>query len=277
MRVLPLVAGLLLTSSLLLAPGEADAATSTDPSPCDLAALPSSPALTTLRQRLADGASDSVRMVALGSSTTYGMDLADPTQRWTDRLMADLIADGVHGSPTVVGPLSQTALSRTQGVLMVNAAVPGAMSETDLAEYLPGLLAARATGNAPSIVFHVIGSNDYWAQVPPLVFGATLRTSLTALDAQVPRPIQVIVSTYEDPARTGSSTYQWSQYGDQMRAAAAADPQHRLFIDLSPWFHSADVPGTDPDGYLDSGGVHPSAKGQAMIATLLMRALGYGC
>lgn len=277
MRVLAAVAGLLLTSSLLLAPGAADAATPTDPSPCDLAPLPASPALRTLRARLADGAHDSVRMVALGSSTTYGMGLADPSQRWTDRLMADLIAHGVHGDPTVVGPESRTALSRTQGVLMVNAAVPGAMSETDLAEYLPGLLAARATGNAPAVVLHMIGSNDYWAQVPPAVFGATLRASALTLDAQVPRPIQVFVSTYEDPARAGSGRYPWTAYGDRMRAVAAADPEHRLYVDLAPWFHRADVPGSDPDGYLDAGGVHPSPKGQAMIASLLMRALGYGC
>lgn len=257
------------------APDRALAATA--PSACTLAPLPSSPALTTLRSELANAAATPVTLYAMGSSTTYGMDLADPSQRWTDRLMVGLGARGIDAQPAAVSPLSQAALThRTSGALMVNAAVPGAQAETYLAEDLPGLLLMRTGGDAPDIVLHMIGSNDYYTQLPPALFGASMRATIAALDAQPNPPIQVIISTFEDPD-TPSGPIPWSAYSAQMKQIAAEDPTHRLYIDLAPWFHAVDVPGADPDGYLDSGGVHPSAAGHQMIADLLLQALGYGC
>lgn len=270
-----LVAMLVAIAVIGLAPDRALAATA--PSACTLAPLPSSPALTTLRSELAHASEKPVTLYAMGSSTTYGMDLADPSQRWTDRLMVGLRDRGLDARPDAVSPLSQAALShRTSGALMVNAAVPGAQAETYLAEDLPGLLLMRAAGDAPDIVIHMIGANDYYTQLPPALLGASMGATITALDAQPDPPIQVIVSTFEDPD-TPSGPIPWSAYSEEMRKVAAADPGRRLFIDLAPWFHAVDVPGSDPDGYLDSGGVHPSAAGHQMIADLLLRALGYGC
>lgn len=262
--------------ALLVSPAEAATSAPTTPSACTLAPLPSSPALTTLRKRIASAGSAPVRLLALGSSTTYGMDLADPTKRWPDRLMAGLAARGVRARTTSVSPLSSAALSRSAGALMVDGAVPGATAETMLAEYAPGLVVARASGNAPQIVLQMMGANDYYAQIPPAVFGLSLRTTIAGLAVQRTAPIEVLVASYRDPA-TKNPHIPWSAYRARMRRIAAADPTHRLFIDLTPWFARAGVPGADPHGYLDSGGVHPSVAGQAMIARLILRALGYGC
>lgn len=254
----------------------ARSATAAGVTPCSLAPLPSSPALTALHARLASAATRRVRLLALGSSTTYGMDLADPTQKWPDRLMQGLAARGIDADPVSVGPLDPAVLSRAPGALMVDGARPGTLAETYLAEDLPGLLVSRASGNAPDIVFHMIGANDYYVQNPPAVYGVALRAATAALDAQLHHPIHVYVSDYTDPA-TKDPHFPWSAYRAQMRQVAAEDPDHRLFIDLTPWFDKVDVPGSDPRGYLDSGGVHPSAAGHAVIAKLILRALGYGC
>jgi len=281
-RLTPLVAavavgGLLVPSGAADAASDAGATGSTDaPTACSLAPLPSSPALTALRRTLAGATTDSVRLLAMGSSTTYGMDLDDPSQRWVDRFMAGLAARGLDADPDAVSPLSRAAVTRSPGALLVNGALPGARAETYLAEDLPGLLLMRASGNAPDIVLHMIGSNDYYTQIPPAVVGASMRTTIAALDAQPDPPIHVIISTYEDPARTGAAI-PWSAYGQEMARIAAEDPEHRVYVDLAPWFHAVEVPGSDPDGYLDSGGVHPSPAGHQMIADLLLRALGYGC
>lgn len=282
-RVIVLVTTVL--SVLVLAPaGRTASATAASvaapsvaaPSACSLAPLPTSPALTTLRRRIGSARTQPVRLLALGSSTTYGMDLADLAKRWPDRFMAGLAARGVRARTTSLSPLSSAALARSPGALMVDGAVPGATAETMLAEYAPGLAAARASGNAPQIVFQMMGANDYWAQIPPAVFGAGLRTTIAALGVQRTPPIEVLVASYRDPATTNPH-YPWSAYRAQMRAVAAADPTHRLFIDLTPWFNAEKVPGADPHHYLDSGGVHPSVAGQAMIARLILRALHYGC
>lgn len=275
-RMLTLLLATIATAGLLAAPAHA-ATTTTAPSACSLAPLPSSPALTTLRSELARAAEDPVTLYAMGSSTTYGMDLADPSQRWTDRLMVGLGDRGFDVRRDSVSPLSTAALSRRRsGALMINSAVPGARAETYLAEDLPGLVLLRATGDAPDIVLHMIGSNDYYTQLPPALLAATMRTTIAALDAQPHPPIHVIISTFEDPGRPDGAI-PWSAYGAKMKEIAAEDPDRRLYIDLAPWFHAVGVPGDDPDGYLDSGGVHPSPAGHQMIANLLLQALGYGC
>lgn len=271
-----LAAVAVLTQTPAYAAGDTTTATRAAPSACSLAPLPSSPALTTLRRRIAAARTSSVRLLALGSSTTYGMDLSDLADRWPDRLMAGLAARGVPAATTSVSPLSAAALSHAPGALMVDGAVPGATAETMLAEYLPGLIAARASGNAPQVVLSMLGANDYWAQIPPAVFGVGLEATIDAISTPGPPPIQVLVASYRDPATTDPHIA-WSAYEDQMRAVAAADPAHRIFIDLTPWFDAVQVPGADPDGLLDSGGVHPSVAGQQMIANLILRALGYGC
>lgn len=238
-----------LLGTLLTPVGAADA--TTGPTVCSMPPLPGSPALRTLHRRIAAGSvTRPVRMLAVGSSTTYGMGLADLSQRWPDQLARDL---------------------RPAYVAMNDAAVPGAFAVDYAALALPRLLVTR-----PQVVLHMIGANDYWMHEPPRVFAAGLRTGLAAMDLQPVRPIQVLVATYRDPA-TEEPSHPWSAYRAAMRRTAAEDPRHRLFVDLTPWFERAGVPGADPAGYLDAGGVHPSAKGQATIARLVLRALGYGC
>ncbi|MCL2543551.1 MAG: SGNH/GDSL hydrolase family protein [Nocardioidaceae bacterium] len=272
-------AALLLTCLSAVAPAHAAATTSSAapaPSACTQPVTPRGPALTQLHRVLASSATHPVPMAALGSSTTFGKDLSSPRQRWTDRLMVDLIAHGVHGDPVTMGALDPRALSHRPGARMVNAGIPGAVAADDMVGYLPSLLLSSVTGSSPAVVFHMIGANDYWLQDPPPLFGTALGATTTAVGTLAPGAVQVIVATFQDPARS-TGKHPWSEYVDQMRRVASADPQHRIFINLAPWFRHVQVPGQDPNGYLDTGGVHPSAKGQAMIASLLMRALRYGC
>lgn len=261
---------------VVIGPASAQAAEAAPPTVCDLAPLPGSAALSTLRSRIASATTRKVRLLALGSSTTYGMDLDSPSQRWPDRFMQGLADRGVNASPRTLGQFDTGLFSQAPGAVMVDGAVPGALAETSLVEALPGLLGSELSGNGPTIVLHMIGANDYWLQDPPLVFGTALSATAAALDVQPVRPIQVFISTYRDPATT-DPTIPWSAYSDQMRAVAAQDPAHRLFLDLTPWFDAAGVPGSDPEGLLDAGGVHPSVAGQQMLADLILQALGYGC
>jgi len=275
----PFAAAVLATSLLLVAPGSARANTTdptASPTVCDLAPLPPSSALTALRSRIASADTSKVRILALGSSTTYGMDLDSPSERWPDRFMQGLADRGINASPVSLGQFDTGLFSQAPGAVMVDGAVPGALAETSLVETLPGLLASELSGNGPTIVLHMIGANDYWLQDSPLVFGAALSATATALDIQPVRPIQVFISTYRDPATTDPKI-PWSAYSDQMKQVAAQDPSHRIFLDLAPWFDAAQVPGADPEGLLDSGGVHPSVAGQQAMADLILRALGYGC
>lgn len=257
-------------------PGTTPGTTPGAPSACSLTPLPPSRALTTLRERIASAATGRVRLVALGSSTTVGMGLPDQSLRWPDQLMSGLLARGVPGQARTVAPLSPESLTAAPGARLVDGALPGAVSAQYVTEFAPALVLERATGNAPDIVLHMVGADDYWAQLPPLVYRAGLESGLALLDAQPTQPIHVFISTYRDPARTDPHI-PWSAYTEQMRQVAAEDPAHRLFVNLTPWFDAADVPGSDPYGLLDSGGVHPSAAGHAKIAQLLLQALGYGC
>lgn len=270
-----LVAGLGLTPALAAPSQAATSTAASTPSACTLPAI-DSPAVTALHQRLAAAATQKVRLLALGSSTTFGMDLADPSQRWTDQFMDGLKADGVNAVPGSYGPVSSQALSQAAGALMINGAIPGAIALTSLLEYAPGLAVSVLSGNMPSVVIHVIGSNDYWLQEPPALFGVGLQTTIRALNLQPVKPIQIIVSTYRDPATTDPAK-PWSEYQEEMQDIAASDPSHLIYVNLTSWFDQAQVPGADPYGLLDSGGVHPSPAGQAMIAKLLLQALGYGC
>lgn len=274
--MIPLIAVVGVPAGTAAASSPAAASATNAPSACSLAPLPSSPALTALHDRIDRAATGRVRLVALGSSTTVGMDLADQSQRWPDQLMSGLLARGVRGEARTVAPLSPESLTAAPGARMVDGALPGAVAAQYVTEYAPGLVLERATGNAPDVVFHMIGANDYWAQLPPLVYRAGLESGLAVLDAQLHQPINVFVSTYRDPAQTDPHIG-WSAYVEQMRQVAAEDPAHRLFVNLTPWFDGVGVPGSDPYGYLDAGGVHPSPAGHAMIAQLLLQALGYGC
>jgi len=279
--------GLLAASLLLplvpLPAAHADVPSAAGPSACGLAPLPPSPALTTLHDIVATGRG---HLAAIGSSTTYGVGASDQAHRWVDRFMAGLAGRGYAVNPVTVGQLDPKAVLPQSRLTLVDAAVPGATAATPLidpgaadpiavnylAAYLPGLLVARLTGQAPAIVIHMVGANDYADGVAP----AAYRAGLEAGAEEFPGAVQVFVGAYQDPGVT-TGTHPWSAYGDAARAVAAEDPRHRLFVDLAPWFEAAGIGQGDPYGFVSPDGVHPTDVGHAAIAALVLRALGYGC
>ncbi|MFT4262013.1 MAG: SGNH/GDSL hydrolase family protein [Nocardioides sp.] len=231
--------------------------------------------------------SGSGHIAAIGSSTTYGIGTTKPSERWVDRFMAGLAARGLPVDPTAAGPLDVRALTPQDRVTLVDGALPGTMAGSPLINpagsrsltenyavvYLVGLISAEVMGQQPTIVFHMVGANDYGRGIDPRWYADGLEF---AADMFPSNTIHLFIGAYQPPGVT-RARFPWSSYADAMRKVVAKDPSHRLFLDLAPWFNAAKISASDPHGLVSPDGWHPTPTGHAAIAQLVLRGIGMGC
>jgi acyl-CoA thioesterase-1 len=174
-------------------------------------------------------------LVCFGDSITAGYGL-DPGQAYPDDLQHDLDAQGLHYT-------------------VLNRGASGATT-TDAVANLPAILALH-----PNVVIVEFGGNDGLRGLPMDQTRRNLDQILTALDSA---HIQVLLAGITLPPNYGSDYIH--SFEQVFRTVAAAHPRD-AFV---PMIYKDLIlePGT-----FQSDGIHPTAKGSAILARTLLPAL----
>jgi lysophospholipase L1-like esterase len=228
------------------------------------------PDLTPLTTALAQRRARSVRLLFLGSSTTYGVGASTRATRYVDQVVAGLQTRFPSGTGAVapVRDLRRSTLrpDRTPGVQGVNGGVGGATAATyftDAHAYAVRLL-------RPTCVVHMIGSNDTVEDVPVATFRARVEAVVRRVDAlSVGRPCHVLVQPVR---RYQVAVATWSAYGEALRQVAQG---HRrvAYVDAGAAFEERDALGADPSDLIGSDAVHLTDAGHTVLAATVLDAL----
>lgn len=211
-------------------------------------------------------------MVAMGSSTTAGNGASSAATNYVNQLALAIQAT----YPLISGPSPTTRTlaaavatpPSANGLQMINAGVAGATSSTYLTPTTIGQIAALH----PSILFHMIGANDYANGVTPSVYQSNLLSQIsalnTALNAASSTPfVHVLIHTYARPDIT-TPAFPWDQYLAALRSAGATDLVKMTVIDQSYAYNEIGIPGADPYGF-KADTLHLNDTGHAYMADLI--------
>ncbi|GAB3033760.1 hypothetical protein GCM10011376_30180 [Nocardioides flavus (ex Wang et al. 2016)] len=227
------------------------------------------PDLGPLTTALAQRRERSVRLLFLGSSTTYGVGASAPATRYVDRVVAGLQAS--FPSRTADAPVRDLRRStlrpdRSPGVQGVNGGVGGTTAETyftDAHAYAVRLL-------QPACVVHLIGSNDTVEQVPVATFRARVAAVVRRIDSLTRRPpCHILVQPVR---RYQVGVEAWAAYGEALRQVADADLRV-TYVDAGAAFEAYDALGADPANLIGTDAVHLTDAGHALLATTVLDAL----
>ena len=230
--------------------------------------LAANPALGILFAAYARALTEPVGVVPLGSSTTAGTD-QKPADRWVNRLigwMQESYAAG-PGAETEVGTLS-TPRNTLPGIHGYNGGVSGARTDT----YVTAGMVTQIGILAPSIITHMIGSNDANHGYTAAQYKGFLEGRLDALDAAVSTPhVHILIHAHERSDNNVSVL--WREYREVLRQIARERPGNVAFIDLSRDYEAIGFPTSDPLGFLMADKVHLQPTGHEFTAKLLGEAL----
>jgi acyl-CoA thioesterase-1 len=173
-------------------------------------------------------------LVCFGDSITAGLGLQDG-QSYPDFLARDLTAQGYHYK-------------------VLNRGVSGATT-SDAVASLPSILALH-----PDVVIVEFGGNDGLRGLPPDQTRRNLDQVLTALEAA---HIRILLAGITLPPNYGPDYIQ--SFQQVFRTLAA---HHRVAFVPMIYKNLIHVPGT-----IQGDGIHPTAKGAAIVADTLMPAL----
>lgn len=228
-----------------------------------------------LRAMLSQWMSKPVRLVFAGSSTTEGREATAVSRRYVDLLVGAIQA----AYPAVGGVEAPVVVSKTAvwpsippepGIQGFNAGKGG----TSAATYLTAAERTRIAAINPSVVLHMVGSNDWSDKITPATYRANLLASLNDLDSKITVPhVHVLVHSWEKNNGI-AGVAPWSEYGDVLRRIASERPDSVIFVDTSQSFVAAGVPGTDPLGLIGSDRVHGGDAAHALTADLIRESLG---
>lgn len=226
--------------------------------------LDANPALGILFSAYSRALTEPVAIVPLGSSTTAGTD-QKPADRWVNKLigwMQQSYAAG-PGAESEVGTLS-TPRNLLPGVHGYNGGVSGARTDT----YVTPAMVAQIGALSPSLITHMIGSNDANHGYSAATYKANLENRLDALDAAVATPhVHLLIHAHERSDKNISAL--WAEYREVLRQIARARPHNVAFLDLSREYESIGFPSSDPLGFLAADKVHLQPNGHDFTARLI--------
>lgn len=211
-----------------------------------------------------------MRLLFVGSSTTYGVGASTPASRYVDQVVSRLGRQFPSGTDDSAAARDlQRSTDRpdgTPGVQGINGGVGGATAATYVTaahEYAVGVL-------QPTCVIHMIGSNDAVAQVPLATFRADVESAIRRIDAVSERPpCHVLLRPVR---RFQVSVDTWAAYGQVLAEVAQASPRV-TYVDVGAAFEAHGAPGPDPDQLIGPDEVHPTDAGHALLAATLLTAL----
>ncbi|NYE38737.1 lysophospholipase L1-like esterase [Nocardioides cavernae] len=229
------------------------------------------PSLAPLTTALARRSVEPVRLLFLGSSTTFGVGATSIGARYVDRFVARTRAEfPVAGQrDAAVRDLQRSAdhPAPAPGVQGINGAAGGSTAATYLSD-------AHAYGVGivqPTCVVHMIGSNDSVAQVPVATYRAQVEAAIDRIDAVVDDPPCHVL--LQPVRRYQVGVEAWNAYRDALREVASSRPRV-TFVDVGGAFEARDALGADPEDLIGPDAVHPTDRGHALIAETLFVALG---
>lgn len=214
-----------------------------------------------------------VNVVGAGSSSMEGYNATAEQYRMFNRLAAILQAEYPSGLGTETTPRTvdagYNALHTGPGLHFYNGGEGGTRSDS----YLPQARVDKIAAIDPAIIFHMVGANDGSGNVAPATYKANMLDALARVDAATPgNPVHVLIHQFQRWDQWGS--YAWTEYRDQLKAIADADPSRFVFIDLNPAYVALGIPNTDPLNLIDTDNIHQNNAGHELMADLLRKELG---
>jgi lysophospholipase L1-like esterase len=225
------------------------------------------------------------RIVFTGSSTTEGLATTAVANRWVNIYTSCVQAtypNGIGAGTESAVVASTSAAFGTITNVVGNHGYNAGQASTTSGGTTPYLTAAERTAIAaltPSVIFHMVGSNDFSGNIDPVTFKANVLASIndfkSKLNSSIPC-VQILVQSYE---RFDSRvhTYAWSLYGQALKEIADADPDNVVYIDVSAPFYAKGIPGaTDAEaaatGLMATDKIHLNDAGHAFLADLILKA-----
>lgn len=215
----------------------------------------------------------------LGSSTTHGISASMPDRCYVSllaRAMQSHYSSGIAmWEPPVVDLANVTFAPNLPGIHPVN----GGLSSTFSNSYCPSGVLAKIAILQPRVVFHMPAANDYRTGLfTPAQTAANVLENIANIDALLTIPCQhVLLGTYASPD-TLTPAYPWADYMRALESLAANNPRV-IFADPSPAFIEAGASGpgaADPLDLIDTGLVHTTDAGHAVLATEIARLCDFG-
>lgn len=228
------------------------------------------PALAPLTTALARRSTRPVRLLFLGSSTTYGVGASSAGMRYVDQVVGMLqrqFPSGVDGGPPVRDlQLSVDHPDDAPGVQGANGGLGGSTAATYFGvEHEYGLRVLQ-----PTCVVHMIGSNDLVAGVPAALFQAEVEAVIRRIDSLSSRPPCHLL--LQPVRRYQVSIERWMEYREALRGVALARPRV-TFVDVGAVFEEHDALGADPEDLIGSDAVHLTDAGHTLAARTVVDAL----
>lgn len=141
-----------------------------------------------------------------------------------------------------------------------NAAIGGRTA----ANYLEQNTLDRIGVISPSLVTHMVGSNDFYSNVPAATFRQNLRVAVEKVRVKAPQAVQVLIHQQPRPGVTTG----WDAWGDNLRQVA--DETGVFFLDLNKAFQAK----ANIRDYIQNDQMHLTEEGHAVLADVWGRALG---
>jgi lysophospholipase L1-like esterase len=214
-------------------------------------------------------------IVGAGSSTTAGGNSSSIEKRWLNRFAsaASAAANSAVQSQTLPDAI-QNGISPI-GTTLINAAIGGTVGST----YLTAKTARDIGRLSPTVVIHMVGSNDFARDIDPAVYGASIRERIQQIDdanTSSNPTLHVLVQSYQQsgPSVLDGVLFPWSEYGNQLSSIAQERSGNVVVVDLSNSYSQLGVPGNDPSELIDGDGVHQVDRGHAVMAELIRQAMG---
>jgi lysophospholipase L1-like esterase len=209
-------------------------------------------------------------IVFTGSSTTEGANATAPENRYVNRLVAALQAtypSGLaKGTDVVTLASGFNSAPLFPGIHGFNAGASGAISSN----YINATTISQITTLKPSVVIHMVGSNDFAQDISPATVKTNVQSKIAAIDAALTeKPIHIVIYTYQRLDIT-APVYPWVDYKAPLKSLTS---DNVLFIDSTLPYIAAGIPGTDPYDFIDTDGIHQTNFGHKLMAETILKEL----
>jgi lysophospholipase L1-like esterase len=209
-------------------------------------------------------------IVFAGSSTTEGANATAPENRYVNRVVAALQAiypNGfAKGTEVVTLASGFNSAPLFPGIHGFNAGVSGTTSSN----YLTTTSLSQIATLKPSVVVHMVGSNDYAQDISPATVQENVKAKIDAIDASLTeKPVHIVFYAYQRIDITAPA-YKWSEYKAPLKALSS---DNVVFLDITLPYIAAGIPGTDPYDFIDTDGIHQNNLGHKLMAETILKEL----
>lgn len=230
-----------------------------------------------IREALANRVTTPMNIVGVGSSTMAGGGASISSENYFfNRFIRMLQAAYPNFIPntgeSAVGTLD-SAVQTVQGVHGYR----GGVTSTNSGNYLDATTLAKVQALSPSVVMHVMGSNDMNEGRAIAVYKANMQSWINQIKANTPNVHQVLIHSFQRSDKTPDFV-QWARYGQALREIAETTP-NVSFVDVSrPFYEIGIAPnseyGNDPFGIMGDDLIHVRNLGHFIMADEVRSRLG---